>query len=1057
LSKDFSITPDFRKPVRSPRSIGQIALLVSLCLFALWIGTGFLSYLVSETLWFSHLGYTRAFWVRLITQTLVCCLITGLSLTFFITNLGWTQRWKHREREEQPQTLGGQMTGRRRLIELAIQSKVTVSERTLSRPISFIWLLLLAGAASALVSLLAIHYGQAFSQLRQFTANQPDTLPALPAPLRVTALWQLVQQLWSVQNPIFPILGISVWVAGAIAILIYPRTLLSGIGILLSLGFGGAWATNWSSVLLFLEGQPFNRVDPLFRQDIGFYLFALPIWQLLEFWLLGLTLYTTLATLLLYLLSGNSLSRGNFPGFSYPQQRHLLGLMGCFMLAVAYSYWLRRYELLYSTRGVVFGAAFTEVHVQLPFYILLSLVAFAIACYLLWQTHPRQRKILVNPTRSKRKLRTISWSLLMLTSFCVLEVASNTLLPLAVQRFIVQPNELTQEQPYIRQNIALTREAFKLENISVEPFNPQGNLTFATLQKNDPTIRNIRLWDTRPLLETNRQLQQIRPYYRFSDADIDRYNLIDQPGSPANSTTPKATNPEPIKQQVLISARELDYEAVPSDAKTWVNEHLVYTHGYGFTLSPVNKVAPGGLPDYFVKDIGVQDLESTGQVGTGNLTTANAGIRASIPIGKPRIYFGEITNTYVMTNTKIEELDFPSGNENIYNIYDGAGGIRIGTGWRRWVFGRYLHDWQMLLTNYFTPDTKVIFRRNIKQRVKAIAPFLHYDQDPYLVTADIGCLGLNLGCDPAQPSTSASTQNYLYWILDAYTISNHYPYSEPSSLQGNNLPAPQGDRFNYIRNSVKVVIDAYNGFVNFYIADDSDPMIQTWAKIFPGMFKPFDDLPASLRSHIRYPIDLFSIQSERLMTYHMTDPQVFYNREDQWQIPNEIYGDKSRPVEPYFLITNLPTVVELEEFILLLPFKPTQRTNLIAWLAARSDNNNYGKQLLYVFPKQQLVYGIEQIEARINQDPVISQKITLWNRQGSRVLQGNLLVIPIEQSLLYVEPLYLEAEQNSLPTLVSVVVAYENRIVMADTLEEALRAIFQAPTTTSPAIVRPVE
>jgi uncharacterized membrane protein (UPF0182 family) len=386
-----------------------------------------------------------------------------------------------------------------------------------------------------------------------------------------------------------------------------------------------------------------------------------------------------------------------------------------------------------------------------------------------------------------------------------------------------------------------------------------------------------------------------------------------------------------------------------------------------------------------------------------------------------------------MTGTKTQELDYPSGTENVYNVYDGKGGIPIGNFGRRLLFAQYLKDWQMLLTRNFTPQTKLLFRRNIRQRVQAIAPFLRYDQDPYLVAAKGD--GVNTKGEP----------NYLYWILDAYTTSDRYPYSDPGENQ-----------FNYIRNSVKVVIDAYNGTVKFYVADPTDPIINTWSKIFPQLFQPLDTLPKSLHAHIRYPVDLMSIQSERLLTYHMTDPQVFYNREDLWTIPTEIYGNKSRAVEPYYLIMKLPTAQE-EEFVLLLPFTPVQRVNLIAWLAARSDGKEYGKLLLYQFPKQQLVYGTQQIEALINQDPEISQQISLWNREGSRVIQGNLLVIPIEQSLLYVEPLYLEAEQNSLPTLVRVIVAYDNRIVMADSLEKALAAIFEPEKSSQPAIIRSVQ
>ena len=455
---------------------------------------------------------------------------------------------------------------------------------------------------------------------------------------------------------------------------------------------------------------------------------------------------------------------------------------------------------------------------------------------------------------------------------------------------------------------------------------------------------------------------------------------------------------------------------------------MIYTHGYGFTMSPVNTVAADGLPEYFVKDI-----SKNGSV----LNTSSPDIRESIPIGQPRIYYGEISNTHVMTGTKVRELDYPSGSDNVYNNYDGLGGIKIDSLWKRWLFSIYLKDWRMLFTRDFLPETKVLFRRNINQRIRAIAPFLKFDSDPYLVVADAQ--------KDDQKLQFPGQENYLYWIVDAYTTSDRYPYSNTGK-----------DGINYIRNSVKVVIDANNGTVRFYIADPQDPLITAWSKIFPQMFQPLGNLPPNLRSHLRYPVDFFKIQSERLMIYHMTDPQVFYNREDQWQIPNEIYGNETRKVEPYYLITSLPNV-SFEEFILLLPYTPKQRTNLIAWLAARSDGENYGKLVLYNFPKERLIYGQEQIEARINQDPVISQQISLWNRQGSRVIQGNLLIVPIEQSLLYVEPIYLEATQNSLPTLVRVVVAYENRIIMARTLEQALQGIFQPELAPLPPIIRPLE
>jgi uncharacterized membrane protein (UPF0182 family) len=555
-------------------------------------------------------------------------------------------------------------------------------------------------------------------------------------------------------------------------------------------------------------------------------------------------------------------------------------------------------------------------------------------------------------------------------------------------------------------------------SISIESktFDPEGTLTADDIAKNRLTIDNIRLWDKRTLLETNRQLQQIRLYYRFPDADIDRYTIEGEKDRSAIAAK---------RQQVIIAARELDYRSVPEQAQTWLNEHLVYTHGYGFTLSPVNRVARGGLPYYFVKDIGVNGEQ-------GALNVSDDAIAASIPTENPRIYYGEISNTYVMTNTKVKEFDSPSGQDNIYNIYDGTGGINIGSPWRRWLFAAYLKDWQMLFTQNFTPQTRLLFRRDINRRIREIAPFLSYDRDPYLVVAD------------TEQEARSPSKNYLYWIVDAYTTSDRYPYSDP----GNNS-------YNYIRNSVKVVIDAYNGDVNFYVADATDPIVQTWQQIFPGLFQPLSAMPVNLRRHMRYPQDLLNVQSERLLTYHMTDAQVFYNREDQWQIPQEIYDAKPQPVLPYYLIMALPTATN-EEFILVHAYTPQGRNNLIALLFARSDGSEYGKLLLYQLPKQKLIYGSEQIEALINQDPVISQQISLWNRQGSRVIQGNLLAIPVEESLLYVEPLYLKAEQNSLPTLARAIVVYNNQIIMAPTLQEALQAIFE-PKNSSSTIIRQVE
>jgi hypothetical protein len=974
----------------------KIYILVVL-LLGLWLFFNLASHLAVEILWFQEVGYLREFWLRLVTRLGLWAIAFFTSAGFLLGNLTVASRLKHLTPSPPVQA--------QRITPGGVRSDIIYEREAASKSGLRLRLLLpVVLGLSALAGLILIYYSQQALDFWHPDIKLPSTSLPLPPWLK-----QVSQQL-HLQQIAIPIVQLGLLLVLTIAILIDHEFCLRAIALLICLLLGFLLSAHWDQVLQYFHATSFNQTEPLFNRDISFYVFSLPIWELLAFWLVGLFLFGVAAVALFYLRSANSLSEGRFPGFSVAQRLHLNALSGLFMLAVALHYWIARYKLLYSSGGISYGASYTDVKVLLPIYTGLSLLAVAIAVYLILRmvVLSRARKITFKPIPYPPQL------IYVLGLYIAVAGVSSAILPSVVQRLIVQPNELTRERPYFERTIALTREAFNLNAIEARTFDPRGQLTAADLQENDLTIRNIRLWDTRPLLQSNRQLQQIRPYYKFPGADIDRYTLKQE------QTTEK--------QQTIISARELDYADVPQQAQTWINKHLIYTHGYGFTLSPVNVVAPGGLPYYYVQDIGV---DGTGN--EGSLQISNESVRSSIPIGQPRIYYGEMTNTYVMTGTKTQELDYPSGNDNVYNVYDGRGGISLNSVWRRLVFAQYLKDWQMLLTRNFTSQTKLLFRRHIKERVQAIAPFLRYDNEPYLVAADGG------GTDIKGEKT------YLYWMIDAYTTSDRYPYSDPGK-----------HGFNYIRNSVKVVIDAYNGTVNFYVADPTDPIIHTFGAIFPNLLKPLDEMPVALRSHIRYPQDFFSIQSERLLTYHMTDPQVFYNREDLWQIPNEIYGSEQQQVEPYYLIMKLPQA-QAEEFILLLPFKPVQRANLIAWLAARSDGQEYGKLLLYEFPKQQLVYGTEQIEALINQDPLISQQISLWNRQGSKVIQGNLLVIPIERSLLYVEPLYIEAEQNSLPTFVRVIVAYNNRIVMAETLEQALAAIFQQKRPTTPAIVRPVQ
>ncbi len=993
--------PRSRSPIPNP-SMNRIFRVIALVL-GLWLLFELASRLVAEILWFDEVGYLQEFLLRLQTQIGLWAIAFLISISFLLGNLVIANRLKHPSgkmgrRWERGNTESMDERFSASFVRLPTSTSSTLKLRLLIPAVV---------GLSALAGVVLIYYVQTAFDLWFVNIKLPTLSWQLPP------LLQFFSQLFRSEEIRLSAVNAGLLVFLTIAILITHQFWLKAIALLISLLLAFLLSARWVTVLQFFQATSFNSTDPLFNRDISFYVFSLPIWELLKFWFLGIFVYSLASVSLIYLRSSNSLSEGWFPGFSVPQRLHLNALTSLLMLAVGLHYWLLRYELLYSKSGFNFGASYTEVNVQLPIYTGLSVLAVAIAVYLLW-------RIYILSKRQKTRLRPIPFPrqlIYLLALYVALAGLSGEILPTIVQRLVVQPNELAQERPYIARTIALTREAFNLNAIDAETFDPQGQLTAADLKENQQTIRNIRLWDSRPLLQTNRQLQQIRPYYKFPGADIDRYTLL--------RNIEKQTTEY---QQTIIAARELDYGDVPQQAQTWINKHLIYTHGYGFTLSPVNVVGPGGLPYYYVKDIGVED---TGSQGSLQITTEE--IRASIPINQPRIYYGEITDTYVMTGTKTQELDYPSGNENVYNVYDGRGGISIGAMWRRLLFAQYLKDWQMLLTRNFTSQTKLLFRRTIRDRVQAIAPFLRFDSDPYLVAASGGGTTLT-----GQPTN-------LYWIIDAYTTSDRYPYSDPGK-----------NSFNYIRNSVKIVVDAYNGTVDFYVADPTDPVITTLGKIFPQMFKPLQTMPVALRSHIRYPGDFFRIQSERLLTYHMTDPQVFYNREDLWEIPTEIYGNEQRTVEPYYLIMKLPKA-ETEEFILLLPFKPNQRANLIAWLAARSDGENYGRLLLYEFPKQLLVYGTQQIEALINQDPVISQQISLWNREGSKAVQGNLLVIPIEQSLLYVEPLYLEAEQNSLPTFVAVIIAYENRIVMAETLEQALAGIFQPEQPAAPTIIRPVE
>jgi uncharacterized membrane protein (UPF0182 family) len=723
----------------------------------------------------------------------------------------------------------------------------------------------------------------------------------------------------------------------------------------------------WEAALRFLYPTPFQVQDPLFQKDLSFYIFRLPFLNFIYQWLITLLLVTALLVALAYILYRGIQFTPQGLRFSTWARSHLLALIGATLFLKAWAYHLSTYDLLYSPRGVVFGASYTDVFATLPALRILTLLAAA--CGLLSLIHIwRQR------------LTPLFVGLAILVGAAVV---GQTLYPNILQRFRVVPNELDLESPYIVNNIRFTRAAYGLDRIQEVEFPAEENLTTADLRKNELTVNNIRLWDTQPLLSTFAQLQEIRTYYKFVDVDVDRYRLNGR------------------YQQVMLSPRELSYDHLPS--RIWINEHLTFTHGYGAVLGPVNRVTPEGLPTLYIKNIPpVSDVPLT--------------------ITRPEIYYGELGNEYVFVNTKSKELDYPAGDKNVYTTYQGKGGIPVTSFFRKALFAARFGTARILFSQDVVRGSRLMFYRRIGERVSKVAPFLRYEPDPYLVIAQGG---------------------RLFWIVDAYTVSDKYPYSEPHGRGGN-----------YIRNSIKVVVDAYHGSMTFYVSDPEDPLIQTYGKIFPTLFQPLEAMPADLQSHIRYPETLFGIQAEMYATYHMRDSQVFYNKEDVWNIPRR-GAKKEVPMEPYYVIMKLPQENN-EEFILLIPFTPARKDNMSAWMAARSDPPQYGKLIVYNMPKQKLVFGPRQVEARINQDAFISQQLSLWGQRGSQVIHGVLLVIPIETSLLYVQPLYLAAEQQSLPELKRVIVAYGNQIAMEETLGQALASAFRKNRLGSPrAATRP--
>jgi len=750
------------------------------------------------------------------------------------------------------------------------------------------------------------------------------------------------------------------------------QTMASAVALVLSIIIALYASSQWQTWLAWHNAVAFGETDPILGRDVGFYVFTLPflrfVWSVAQ----GLVVLASIAAGALYFVSGSLTSRfGSTLNMTPRARRHLSLLAAAFLLLLAFGAWLSQAERLMQQSSTVFyGPGYADVNGRMPAALLLAAVSVIGAILAVVQAFtPRH------------------WPIPLAAGLYVAVAVGGGIYSTLLHRFVVAPNEQTRESPFIQHNIDATRRAFALDRIEPQELTGDAVLSRDDITRNAATIENVRLWDHQPLLDTFGQLQVIRTYYDFTSVDNDRYRIDDS------------------LRQIMLSPRELDTNALPN--RTWVNDRLTFTHGYGLTLGPVNQVTQEGLPVLYVGNLPLETIPD-------------------LQIEEPSLYFGELSNDYVIVKTATREFHYPRGDDNVFSEYEGSGGVPIGSLWRKLVFAVRFGAYQIVLSNDIDDDSRILYLRNIHERVRRLAPFLSFDRDPYLVVAD----------------------GRLFWMYDAYTTSVRYPYATPAS------------GVNYIRNAVKIVIDAYHGTTTVYLADPSDPVAATYAQMFPGMFTPLDQMPTSLREHVRYPEDIFAVQASVFATYHMTQPAVFYNREDQWEVPVVEDLQNAAPLQPYYTIMRLPGEAE-PEFIQMLPFTPRNRDNLAAWLAARSDGEHYGTLRAFQFPKQKVIFGPRQVVARIAQDQVIAPQVTLWNQQGSQVIWGTLMVIPIEESLIYVRPLYLRASGGRIPALTRVIVAYQNEIVMEETLEAALSRLFGTPTPHRPEVqltsVPPIE
>lgn len=760
--------------------------------------------------------------------------------------------------------------------------------------------------------------------------------------------------------------------------------LISGAAFVLAFGFGGTIGGGWETILQYIYRVPFGESDPIFDQDISFYLFELPFFELFQQWALSLIVMTILGTIGIYAINNVfDIQRGKWqPQTSAALRRHLAILLTLLLVLFAIGYIFNLFNLVYSRRGVVFGAGYTDLNVSI--YAIYAQLAAVVVLVL---------AVLYNFFRFD--LRPLA---LGAGAWVLITLVGGGLLPGLVQRYSVDPNEIRLESPYLAHNIALTRMAFGLDQVEVRQFEELEPLSEQDFSQNQDIIDSIRLWDYRPLETTYDKLQTLRPIYQFNDVDIDRYEI--------NGRT----------EQVMLSVRELNKNNLSRDS--WVNEKLEFTHGYGVVMNPVNQLTAVGQPEFYIQNLPPQSV-------------------IDIEVTQPEIYYGELTDDVVLVGSRQDEFSYPQSPTPVYSRYAGDGGVLLSSRFRQLLFALRYGEINILLNSEINSQTQIQMHRDIQERVRKVAPFLALDGDPYIVVWN----------------------GRLIWIQDAYTISDRFPYSEPVNLSN-------GQRINYIRNSVKVTIDAYHGSVNLYIADEEDPLIRTYQRAFPDLFQPLSQFPEGLEKHLRYPETLFDVQALQYLEYHVTDERVFYNEEDFREIPLESFNDadSTQPMEAYYILSRLPGEEQLE-YLLILPFEPRGEANdnMVAWLAARSDGENYGELVVYELPRQEFVEGPSNIEARIAQNPEISEQFSLWDVSGSNVIRGNLLVIPINNNFLFVEPIYLQStNENAVPELKRVIIGTNQDIVMAETLEGAISALFvddggEQIVVADPVPVEPVE